>query len=218
MFWTGLGFWNGVANPMLRVSLNAAHWKDVSEFEEEYPLILEGTAFAVIAQTASLDKSRLEAIPGIRNDADLDWTYLGVGRTLWFLYTRNHAKLAEIMDALPDRAWAMARGLGIAVTLTQLDKPERVINDLTALPSEYRQDLLIGSVLAFICLMLDDARGLERLNHFPAPLKMLIAAINSNRHLFVGPGWIKRAEVVASQQAALWRDFQLAAPARHNLG
>src|SRR5438552_3171694 len=59
MFWTGLGFWNAASKPMPAVSLNPTLWADIPEFEEEYPLILGGASFAVIAQTAAINKARL---------------------------------------------------------------------------------------------------------------------------------------------------------------
>src|SRR5260221_6049143 len=142
MFWTGLGFWNGAGKPFPRVSLDSALWAEVPQFEEEYPLILGGSSFAMIAQAAALDTERLEDIPGIRNATDLDGIYLGAGRALWFLYTRNPGKLTSVLDAHPDHARAMARGLGVAITLTQLDTPDRVFQDFAALPRAYWSELI----------------------------------------------------------------------------
>jgi hypothetical protein len=208
MFWTGLGFWNGASRPMPTVSLDPALWADIPEFEEEYPLILGGSSFAVIAQTASVDKGRLEAIAGIRNAADLDGIYLGVGRALWFLYTRNPAKLAAVLDAHPDHAQAIARGLGVAITLTQLGEPERVFGELAALPSAYWQELLTGSLMAFTCLLMDDSRAAEPVSRFPSPLDVLIAETQSNLAAFAGPGWTTRFAEAGVAHAARWNGLQ----------
>ena len=204
MFWTGLGFWNGASKPMPVISLNPALWTDVPEFEEEYPLILGGSSFSVIALTAAVNKSRLEDIAGVRNAADVDGIYLGAGRSLWFLYTRNYAKLAEVLDAHADHAKPMARGLGVAITLTQLGTPEQVFRDLAALPSTYWPHLLAGSLMGFTCLLMDDPRAAEPLSRFPAPLDVLIAETKSNIASYGGPGWTKRFEELGERHVALW--------------
>jgi hypothetical protein len=196
------------------VSLDPGHWTDVPEFEEEYPLILGGSSFAVIAQTADVENSRLEDIPGIRNAGDLDGIYLGVGRALWFLYTRNFAKLAEVLDAHPDHAAAIARGLGVAITLTQLDTPERVLREFAALPRVYWQELLMGCLMAFTCLMIDDVRAAEPLSRFPSPLDVLIRETEFNLVNFSGPGWTERFSAAGLRHTALWEGLEppLAAP------
>jgi hypothetical protein len=203
-----LGFWNGASRPLPAVSLDPTVWADIPEFAEEYPLILGGSSFAVIAQTADVNKGRLEAIAGIRNAADLDGIYLGVGRALWFLYTRNPAKLAAVLDAHPDHAQAIARGLGVAITLTQLGEPERVFREMATLPSTYWQELLIGSLMAFTCLLMDDARAVEPVSRFPAPLDVLIAETRSNLAVFAGPGWTKRFAEAGVAHAAQWNGLQ----------
>src|SRR5580704_3432119 len=111
MFWTGLGFWNGASRPLPAVSLDPALWADIPEFAEEYPLILGGASFAATALAAAIDKRRLDTIPGIRNASDVAGIYIGVGRGLWFLYTRNPLKLGAALDAHADHAAAIARGL-----------------------------------------------------------------------------------------------------------
>jgi hypothetical protein len=208
MFWTGLGFWNAAGKPFPRVSLDPALWADVPEFAEEYPMILGGSAFAVIAQTAAVNRGRLEAIAGIRNATDLDWIYLGAGRALWFLYTRNPGKLTAALDAHPDHALAMARGLGVAITLTQLDTPERVFRDLAAMPSAYWPELIAGSLMAFTCLLMDDARAAEPLSRFPTPLDVLIAETRSNVSSYVGPGWTERFAEACFRHSAQWNGLQ----------
>jgi hypothetical protein len=204
MFWTGLGFWNQAGKPCPRMSLDPARWTDIAQFDEEYPLILGGSAFAVSALTAAISRSRLEDIPGIRNDADLDGVYLGAGRSLWFLYTRNAAKLAEVLDAHPDHGQTMARGLGVAITLTQLDKPERIMPEIAALPAAYWTELLGGVCMAFTCLMMDDARAAAPLSQFPAPLDVLIANTRSNLPQYEGAGWTKRFEDAVRAHIARW--------------
>ena len=208
MFWTGLGFWNGASKPLPTVSLDPTRWTDVPEFSDEYPLILGGSSFAVIAQTAAINKSRLEEIPGIRNAADLDGIYLGVGRALWFLYTRNPTKLAAALDAHPDHATMIARGLGVAITLTQLGTPERVFPEFAALPSVYWPELLAGSMMAFTCLLMDDVRAPEPLSRFPAPLDVLIAETQANLASFTGPGWTDRLSDIGLRHVALWNGLQ----------
>jgi len=214
MFWTGLGFWNGVSKPFPAISLDPARWTDVAEFEEEYPLILGGSSFAMVAQTASLDKARLEAIPGIRNSSDLDGIYVGVGRALWFLYPRNPAKLSAALDAHPDHAQHIARGLGIAITLTQLGTPARVFQEFATLPKVHWQDLLAGSFMAFTCLLMDDVRAAEPLSRFPAPLDTMIAETQSHIKSFAGPGWTRRLQEVGLRHTALWNGLQPPTPAR----
>jgi len=208
MFWTGLGFWNGASRPMPAVSLKPADWTDVAEFEEEYSLILGGSSFAAIAQTASVDKARIEDLAGIRTAADLDGVYLGVGRAIWFLYTRNHRKLAAVLDAHPDHARDIARGLGVAITLTQLGTPERVLPEIEALPSSYWPHLLAGSLMAFTCLMMDDVRVAEPLSRFPAPLDVLIAETRSNIASFGGPGWTERFEGLGERHISRWNGLR----------
>ncbi len=208
MFWTGLGFWNGASKPLPAVSLDPARWAAIPEFAEEYPLILGGSSFAVIAQTSDVSKGRLEAIAGIRNAADLDGVYLGVGRALWFLYTRNPAKLAAVLDAHPDHAATIARGLGVAITLTQLDTPERVLHDFAAMPSAFWPELLAGSLMAFTCLLMDDARAVDPLSRFPSPLDVLIAETHSNIASYGGPGWTERFAELGQRHVALWDGLQ----------
>ena len=125
-------------------------------------MILGGSAFAVSALTASISKSRLEDIPGIRNDTtDLDGVYLGAGRSMWFLYTRNAEKLAGVLDAHPDHGQTMARGLGIAITLTQLDQPERILPEIAAL-AERLLDRAAGRRLHGVHLPADGRRARGR--------------------------------------------------------
>ena len=208
MFWTGLGFWNVASRPMPAVSLDPSFWSEIPEFEEEYPLILGGSAFALIAQASDFNRSQIEAVPGIRNAADLDGVYLGVGRALWFRYTRNHAKLAEILDAHPDQAGDIARGLGVAITLTQLDTPERVLPEFAKLPSAYWPQLLAGSLMAFTCLLMDDGRAAEPLSGFPAPLDALIAETRSNIASYGGPGWTVRFAELGERYINQWNGLQ----------
>jgi hypothetical protein len=208
MFWTGLGFWNQAGKPFPRMSLDPARWADIARFDEEYPLILGGSAFAVSALTAAISKSRLEDIPGIRNAADLDGVYLGAGRSMWFLYTRNAEKLAEVLDAHPDHGQTMARGLGIAITLTQLDRPERIMPEIAALPATYWTELLGGVCMAFTCLLMDDARTARPLAKFPAPLDVLIANTHSNLPRYDGAGWTKRFEEAVRGHVAQWNGLQ----------
>lgn len=204
MFWTGMGFWNGAASPFPRVSLDPKMWAEVPEFEDEYPLILGGSSFAIIAQDAAIDRGRLEAIPGIRNAADVDGVYFGVGRALWFLYTRNPAKLTAALEAHPDHAMAIARGLGVAITLTQLAMPERVFEEIATLPRVYWPELITGSMMAVTCLLLDDPRAAEPLSRFPAPLDGLIAEAHANLPSFTGRGWTERFSEACVSHAALW--------------
>jgi hypothetical protein len=215
MFWTGLGFWNGASRPLPAVSLTPALWADVPEFEEEYPLILGGASFALIAQMSGFDRARVEDMPGIRNAADLEGVYLGVGRALWFLYTRNHAKLAEILDAHPDRARDIARGLGVAITLTQMGTPDRVLAEFAQLPEIYWPQLLAGSLMAFTCLLMDDVRAAEATSRFPAPLDALIAETRSNIATYGGPGWTTRFAELGERYIDRWNGLQppAAAPA-----
>jgi len=209
MFWTGLGFWNQAGKPFPRLSLDPARWTDIAQFDEEYPLILGGSAFAVSALTASISKSRLEDIPGIRNDTtDLDGVYLGAGRSMWFLYTRNAEKLAGVLDAHPDHGQTMARGLGIAITLTQLDQPELILPEIAALPSAYWTELLGGVCMAFTCLLMDDARAADPLAKFPAPLDGLIANTHANLPAYDGPGWTMRFEDAVRSHVATWNGLQ----------
>jgi hypothetical protein len=208
MFWTGLGFWNGASKPMPAVSLAPSFWADVPEFEEEYPLILGGSSFALIAQMAGFDKHRVEALPGIRNAADLDGVYLGVGRALWFLYTRNHSKLAAILDEHPERAQDIARGLGVAITLTQLDAPERVLAEFAKLPEVYWPQLLAGNLMAFTCLLMDDPRAAGPLSRFPTPLDALITETQSNIASYGGPGWTTRFAELGERYIEQWNGLQ----------
>jgi hypothetical protein len=113
-----------------------------------------------------------------------------------------------VLDAHPDHAQAIARGLGVAITLTQLGTPERVFLELATLPSAYWQELLIGSLMAFTCLLMDDARTAEPLRRFPSPLDVLIAETQSNLASLVGPGWTKRFAEAGAAHAARWNGLQ----------
>jgi hypothetical protein len=102
----------------------------------------------------------------------------------------------------------MARGLGIAITLTQLDQPERILPQIAALPSAYWTELLGGVCMAFTCLLMDDARAAEPLARFPAPLDGLIANTHANLPAYDGPGWTTRFEDAVRSHVATWNGLQ----------
>jgi len=145
---------------------------------------------------------------------DVDGVYLGVGRALWFLYTRNPAKLTAALDADPDHAMAIARGLGVAITLTQLGTPERVFEEIATLPRIYWPELIAGSMMGFACLLVDDPRAAEPLSRFPAPLDGLIAETRLNLSSFAGPGWTEHLLEVCARHAAQWDGLRPPARAR----
>lgn len=205
MFWTGLGFWNGVAWPFPTVSLAPERWEDVPEFQEEYSLVLGGAAFSQTASAGAIAPRRLERLAGVRGPSDLDGLYRGVGRALWFLYMHNEAKLAAVLDAHAGRAEALAQGLGIAITYTQLGTPERIFPDFASLPEKLWPALLSGARVALAGLVMEDSRVVEELCKLPPPLDALLAEARAALvTLASGPGWERRFVETCKQCTSLW--------------
>jgi hypothetical protein len=209
MFWTGLGFWNGISWPFPAVSLAPGRWADVPEFDEEYSLVLGGAGFSMTARIGALNKERLESLPGVRNLADLDGVYRGAGRALWFLYMHNPSKLSAVLAAHPNHAKTLAEGVGIAITYTQLEVPEQIFPDFESLPKQYWPSLLNGSRAALAGLIMEDARVPHNLNGFPRPLKVLLEEARGGLvSLTLGPGWSRRFVETCERYTSRWVGLQ----------
>jgi hypothetical protein len=205
MFWTGLGFWNGVASPFPAVSVAPERWADVPEFEGEYSLLLGGSGFSTTTAAGRVDPEALSRLPGIRDDHDLRGVYRGVGRALWFLFMHNPERLHEILAQHPQHARPIREGLGIAITYTQLATPDRVFRDFAALPSEHWTDLVSGARVAMAGLLMEDPRTLPEVERLPEPFPRLLAeARQSLSTVAPGPGWDRRLERESDVHNALW--------------
>jgi hypothetical protein len=172
MFYTGIGFWNGLAADygVPAVSLDPARWTDVDDFLGCRPLIAGGESFAVTTVLGRIDPERIARL----DRPEVPWwrhgLYQGVGRAAWFLYMQHPGRLARCLSEAGDDATALAEGLGLAITYTQLSRPAAIVPAIEALPEAHRAAARAGSRLCLAAAAADDARLGDALAALPAPL------------------------------------------------
>lgn len=172
MFYTGLGVWNGLAasRMMPRISLDPARWTEVPDFLGGRVLIAGGAAFADVLVRQSLTPASLARLA---RGGDHDWvrgTYQGAGRAAWFLYMRAPDRITALLERFGEHAPWVAEGLGIAITYTQLAEPDRILEQIDALPAAFAPSLRAGARLCLGAAVDDDARLAPMITALPAPL------------------------------------------------
>ncbi len=177
MFFTGLGFWNAIAShyAVPRVSLDAQAWTDTPDFAASQPLVAGGASFGAVVLAGELKRTTLDRL---ERDAvatsRAEWRrglLLGAGRALWFLHMNDFQRLGEALDvhAAAD-ADAIAEGLGVAMTYTQLGRPLDLLDGLERIPTRYRARARAGSTACLAAASADDARIGDFIAALPDPL------------------------------------------------
>ena len=172
MFYTGLGVWNGLAGSrfMPQISLDPARWTDVPDFLGGRVLIAGGASFADVLVRQALNPASLARLA---RGGDPDWVrgvYQGAGRAAWFLYMRAPERITRLLEAFGEQAPWVAEGLGIAITYTQLSEPDRILEQIDALPAVFGRSLRAGSRLCLGAAVDDDARMTPMITSLPEPL------------------------------------------------
>jgi len=175
MFFTGVGFWNGVAgrSRLPQVSLAEERWGDVADKVGCRPLLAGGVSFGAVSELGRLDRALLESLGA---QGDRWWrrgVYQGAGRAAWFLYMRNMARLNQMfadIEGWGEDAVSVAEGLGLAITYTQLGEPERILPCLEALPEALQAPLRRGARLCLAAAVSDDPRIEPHIAAMPDPL------------------------------------------------
>jgi hypothetical protein len=208
MHYTGYGVWNGLARLywMPGVPLNPSHWAAVPDYARLSPLIAGGISFALVASAGRLERSLLPAEPPPPGIADEVWTtatWHGCGRALWFLYMDNFAGLRQALDDHGEHRDALLEGLGIAISYTNSDSYEGVLERIRSFAPSDQPGLLRGSGICLNALAEDDAENRERVAAIT--LKELAAArdlcASASRNATPGEPWYR--EALALARAAL---------------
>lgn len=172
MFYTGVGFWNGVAPRFLapRVSLDPVRWADVPGFGAHRALLAGGASFGALTLGGAMDGAVLRGL----STGERWWDHglrQGAGRAAWFLHMRDPQRLAHVLDfADPADVGGVAEGIGLAIAFTQLSEPDRILGVVDALPARH-QRLVRGGVRAALGVAaVDDPRMVQDLAALPAPL------------------------------------------------
>ncbi|MBV8751724.1 MAG: DUF1702 family protein [Hyphomicrobiales bacterium] len=164
MYYTGYGFWNGLARiyPVPALSLDCRQWSNVSDFAELGPLIPGGMGFVVVGAMAKFDrevrsKLAVPSHPGWESAA-----LHGCGRAIWFLCMHNAAKIAEIVDDHPDIRDHLLAGVGIAIGFTQIYRPENIMRAVDSFGPIHRDMVMRGAAVALANMPLDNPAILPR--------------------------------------------------------
>ncbi len=172
MLYTGVGVWNGVASAyhLPAVPVGGRVWEGVPDHAACAPLIAGGAAFARVMLAGRVSRPALE---GVLKQGGTVWrrgAWQGAGRAAWFLYMRDPGRLAALLDGLEDVGEPLAEGLGLAITFTQLAEPERVLQQLEALPARWGRALRAGARTCLGATLVDDPRCAPELSRLPPPL------------------------------------------------
>jgi hypothetical protein len=158
MYFTGYGFWNGLARVyrMPALSLDARKWSDVPDFPELGPLIPGGMGFAIVGAMARFDRHVL-ALLNVPRYPGWDLAALhGCGRAIWFLAMHNASKIEEIVNAHPELRDHLLAGVGIAIGFTQIYAPENIMRAVDSFSLAHRDMLMRGAAVALANMPLDN--------------------------------------------------------------
>lgn len=172
MYYTGLGMWNGIARLrfMPRVSLAPERWSEVEDYWGCRVLVAGGSAFADVVMRQALNPPSLAALAEGGDPAWQHGVYHGAGRAAWFLYMRAPERLTALLRSFEALGQTVAEGLGIAIAYTQLAEPERILEQIAALPQEYGASLRSGARLCLAAAAEDDSRLVDTIASLPEPL------------------------------------------------
>lgn len=175
MFFTGLGFWNGVVQgtPLPRMSLDPDRWNGVGDFLPCYPLITGGMAFAQTCRWGRVDPQRLLKMPDLRGPVGERGALQGAGRALWFLHMGDMDAALAVVDQHPEWSAPLAEGLGVAITYTGMRNPQSILLNLERTPERLRREVLMGIRLCLGAFVEDDPREGDRIAGLPQPLGVL---------------------------------------------
>jgi hypothetical protein len=208
MHYTGYGVWNGLARLywMPGVPLIPSHWDAVPDYARFSPLIAGGISFALIASAGRLDRGLLPREPpplGIAAEVWTTATWHGCGRALWFLYMDNFPRLQQALDEHAEHRDALLEGLGIAISYTNSDSYDGVLERIRSFAPSDRPGLLRGSGICLNALVEDDPGNRERIDGIT--LRELAQArdlcATASRNATPGEPWYR--EALALARAAL---------------
>lgn len=192
MLWTGLGFYNGLARQhwLPTVSMDDPRWAAEADFHVGRPLELGGETFGLVLR-------RVDPSAAIQNADDDEVARvglaMGVGRVLWFHYAHRYDRLVSVLERHPELAEDLCVGLGVAITYTQLSRPERIFDALDALPAEHQTALTMGVRLALAAGVRENAEMEEGIRALPAPLGAWLAEGEAVQDALIpGPDYVLR--------------------------
>lgn len=164
MHYTGYGFWNGFAATLglRRVAEDAAAWTDVPDHTRFRPFIAGGRSFALIARTKTVTPALLAGFEREATPVLTEAAWHGCGRGIWFRAAADPAALVDYLSLYPPAAKAMALGLGVAMTFTQIANPALVLRTIEAMPDRFHEDLQIGSGVALATMIHEDRQEESR--------------------------------------------------------
>jgi Protein of unknown function (DUF1702) len=172
MFFTGVGFWNGMAAryalPFVRMTREA--WVDAPDFAAFRQIIAGGLAFPLVLMKGRLDGSSLRRFARANDRAWARGLIQGTGRAAWFLHMRDPPALRRHLAEAGDLSAALAEGIGIAMTFTQAVEPTEILAQLDAFPPAFQPALRTGVRLALGVARVDDSRIDEQIAAMPSPL------------------------------------------------
>jgi hypothetical protein len=150
MYYTGYGFWKGVAaaHHLPSFSLDPRRWENVDDFRRYAPLVAGGISFGLILAKRRFDERVLAKVPSMDLEGWQVGTMHGCGRALWFLHMNDFATLEKVVRAHARHAEELLEGLGIAIAFTQLADAERIMPCIRSFPADLQAPVLRGAGVA----------------------------------------------------------------------
>lgn len=150
MYYTGYGFWKGVAAAyhLPSFSIEPRRWQAVDDFRRYAPLIAGGISFGLILSKRRFDERLLAKVPMMDLDSWRVGVLHGCGRALWFLHMNDFVALEKVVRAHARYAEDLLEGLGIAIAFTQMAEAQRIIPCIDAFPGDLRGPVLRGASVA----------------------------------------------------------------------
>ena len=150
MYFTGYGFWKGVAavHHMPSFSIDPRRWESVEDFPRYAPLVAGGISFGMILAKRRFDEGIVAKVPVMPLDGWETGIAHGCGRALWFLYMNDFVTLEKVVRAHARHSEELLEGLGIAIAFTQMAEAERIMPCIRAFPADLQAPVLRGAGVA----------------------------------------------------------------------
>jgi hypothetical protein len=144
------GYWIAIAEryPLPSWGLDGGRWRDEPGHRRYRSLMINGIGFGRALLAGDFDRRMARSLERAFRGPELWMALHGVGRVLWFLNLGNPPTLRSLLEIHRAHAEPLAVGLGVAITYTQVTRPEAIRRTLAALPEELQPWLRSGAGIA----------------------------------------------------------------------
>jgi hypothetical protein len=121
-----------------------------------------GDAFGQLVLKRHITSTFLRSFERLSGPAAIEAAWHGCGRASWFRWTGGTEALVALLQSYPPATTAIALGLGMAITFTQIGAPDRVQASILDFPPTFHDLLTQGAGVALAGMVVENPRESER--------------------------------------------------------